>query len=87
MPRARELRPTQARARGIPNQQCKRHGGRTGTQILQLEFEYKFFDRYNWDGGKSVTLFGVTITDEFMARFHREGLAKEFDMYGSTKKP
>ncbi|HLM60829.1 MAG TPA: hypothetical protein VK308_08500 [Pyrinomonadaceae bacterium] len=57
-----------------------------GRKSYSLEFEYKFFDRYNWDGGKSVTLFGVTITDEFMARFHREGLAKEFDMYGSYKK-
>ncbi|HEY3225743.1 MAG TPA: hypothetical protein VGK61_01950, partial [Planctomycetota bacterium] len=47
----------------------------------QLNFEYKFFDRYNWDGGKKVTLFGIEITDEFMARFHREGLAMEFDCW------
>lgn len=57
-----------------------------GRKSYSLEFEYRFFDRYNWDGGKQVTLFGVTITDEFMARFHREGLAQEFDMYGSYKK-
>jgi hypothetical protein len=49
----------------------------------ELDFEYHFFDRYNWDGGKSVTIFGVTITDAFMGRFHREGLAKEYDMYGT----
>lgn len=49
----------------------------------EVEFEYKFYDRYNWDGGKSVTIGGVTITDEFMAEFHREGLAREFDCYGS----
>lgn len=56
-----------------------------GRKSYSLEFEYKFFDRYNWDGGKSVTIFGQKITDEFMGRFHREGLAKEFDMYGSYK--
>lgn len=54
-----------------------------GQKSYELDFEYKFFDRYNWDGGKSVDIFGVTITDEFMGRFHREGLAKEFNMYGS----
>ncbi len=57
-----------------------------GQKSYTLEFEYKFYDRYNWDGGKSVTLFGQVITDKFMGRFHREGLAKEFDMYGSYKK-
>jgi len=51
----------------------------------RLDFEYKFFDRYNWDGGKKVTLFGIEITDEFMARFHREGLAMEFDCWGSVR--
>ena len=56
-----------------------------GRKSYSLEFEYKFYDRYNWDGGKEVEIFGVTITDEFMARFHREGLAREFDMYGSYK--
>lgn len=58
----------------------------SGKRSYELEFEYKFFDRYNWDGGKSVEIFGVTITDEFMGRFHREGLAKEFNMYGSVKR-
>jgi peptidoglycan hydrolase-like protein with peptidoglycan-binding domain len=52
----------------------------------RLEFEYKFYDRYNWDGGKQVTIGPVTITDEFMAEFHRQGLAREFDMFGSIKR-
>jgi hypothetical protein len=56
-----------------------------GRKSYTLEFEYRFYDRYNWDGGKSVTIFGQTITDEFMGRFHREGLAREFDMYGSYR--
>lgn len=57
-----------------------------GTRAYRMEFEYKFFDRYNWDGGKKVNIFGIEVTDEFMARFHREGLAREFDCYGSVSK-
>lgn len=52
----------------------------------ELQFEYKFFDRYNWDTGKSVTIAGITITDKFMGDFHRQGLAQEFDMTGSIKR-
>lgn len=51
-----------------------------------LEFEYKFFDRYDWDGGKSVTIAGVPITDELMGTFHRQGLAQEFEMTGSMER-
>ena len=51
-----------------------------------LEFEYKFYDRYNWDGGKQVTILGQVVTDQFMGEFHRQGLAREFDMFGSMKK-
>ena len=56
-----------------------------GTRNFSLEFEYKFYDRYNWDAGKSVTLFGIKITDKFMGEFHRQGLAQEFDCVGSIK--
>lgn len=31
---------------------------------------------------KKVTYAGIEITDEFMGEFHRQGLAKEFKMYG-----
>ena len=51
-----------------------------------LEFEYKFYDRYNWDGGKQVTILGHVVTDEFMGEFHRHGLARVFDLRGSVKK-
>jgi RHS repeat-associated protein len=51
-----------------------------------LEFQYKFYDRYNWDTGKSVTILGQTVTDQFMGDFHRQGLAREFDMRGAVKK-
>lgn len=51
-----------------------------------LLFEYKFYDRYNWDKGKSVTILGITVTDAFMGEFHRQGLAREFDMRASVKR-
>jgi peptidoglycan hydrolase-like protein with peptidoglycan-binding domain len=50
-----------------------------------LDLEYKFFDRYNWDTGKHVEINGIEITDAFMGEFHREGLAREFDMFGSLR--
>lgn len=53
---------------------------------LALDFEYKFYDRYNWDKGKKVKLFNITITDEFMGEFHRQGLAKEFECFGSFRR-
>ncbi|MFC1642583.1 peptidoglycan-binding protein [Myxococcota bacterium] len=57
-------------------------GGRQYT----LDFTYKLFDRYNGDAGKSVTVFNVTITDEFMGEFHRQKLAKKFGCVGSFQR-
>ena len=55
-----------------------------------MRFEFKFFDRYNWDKGKSVTINisgkPLQVTDLFMGEFHRMGLAKEFNMTGSVQK-
>jgi hypothetical protein len=33
-----------------------------------------------------VTIAGKTITDEFMTEFHKQGLAKAFDCYGSFRR-
>ena len=57
-----------------------------GGPEYELDFEYRFYDRYNWDAGKSVTFAGITVTDVFMGEFHRQGLAKEFDCHGSIKR-
>ena len=57
-----------------------------GQRSYTLSFEYRFYDRYNWDGGKSVTILGITVTDAFMAEFHKQGLAQEFDCFGSFKR-
>jgi hypothetical protein len=59
--------------------------GPAGRQY-SLDFEYKFYDRYNWDKGKKVTIAHITITDHFMGEFHRQGLAQEFDCFGSFKR-
>jgi hypothetical protein len=57
-----------------------------GQRSYELDFTYKFYDRYNWDGGKAVTLFGIKITDHFMGEFHRQGLAREFDCFGAVRR-
>jgi Putative peptidoglycan binding domain len=59
---------------------------RSGRCEYVLDYEYKVFDRYNWDGGKAVELFHITITDEFMGEFHRQGLAREYSCHGSLKR-
>jgi hypothetical protein len=64
-------------------------GDRRAPRKYRLDYEYKIADRYNWDGGigvgKKVVIYGITITDKFMGEFHRQGLAKEFNMRGSIK--
>ncbi|WP_422960177.1 hypothetical protein [Undibacterium sp. Xuan67W] len=56
-----------------------------GITTYVLDFEFHFYDRYNWDGGKSVTIAGIQITDAFMQKFHRQCYAKEFDVRGLFK--
>ncbi len=58
---------------------------KSGQRKYRLDYEYKAADRYNWDVGKKVKIFSVTITDKFMGEFHRQGLAREFNMTGSIK--
>ena len=58
----------------------------SGKLIYSLDFEYHFYDRYNWDKGKAVNIGPVTITDEFMGSFHRQGLAREYDAVGLIKR-
>jgi hypothetical protein len=52
----------------------------------EMDFVYKFYDRYNWDKGKKVNIIGIEVTDQFMGEFHRQGLAREFDCVGSVKR-
>ena len=58
----------------------------SGQLAYRIEYEYKFYDRYNWDAGKSVTFANITVTDHFMGEFHRQGLAREFNCLGSMRR-
>ncbi|MEV7770676.1 hypothetical protein [Kitasatospora sp. NPDC086791] len=43
-------------------------------------------DRYNWDSGKATDVPGVgQVTDHDIQRLHKTGLAREFDMGGTSK--
>jgi len=59
--------------------------GKSGLRY-EVDFEYHFFDRYNWDGGKVVNIGDIVVTDEFMGEFHLQGLAREFDCFGRIKR-
>ncbi|MBD7918514.1 hypothetical protein H9657_09520 [Cellulomonas sp. Sa3CUA2] len=41
-------------------------------------------DRYNWDGGKGVTIGPLDVTDEQLAELHRAGVAQEFTATGES---
>lgn len=55
-------------------------------RTFSVDFQYKFYDRYNWDAGKSITFAHITVTDKFMGEFHRQGIAQEYDCYGSFQR-
>ena len=58
--------------------------GNPGGQ-LELWVRMLYYDRYNWDKGKSVTLPVVgEVTDESLGELHKSGLAQEYDMYGTS---
>ncbi len=57
----------------------------SGNKAYKMDFILNCADRYNWDKGKSVKFFDIEITDEFMGSFHRQGLAKEFNLRGQMK--
>jgi peptidoglycan hydrolase-like protein with peptidoglycan-binding domain len=58
----------------------------SGRREYVLDFEYKVYDRYNWDHGKSAEVFGITIRDDMVGDWHRQGLAQEYDLFGSLKR-
>lgn len=59
--------------------------GENGRPKVTLDYQANVWDRYNWDEGKSTTFpGGVVIPDSEMGRLHKTGLAREFDMRGSS---
>ncbi|NJM62212.1 MAG: hypothetical protein HC849_21640 [Oscillatoriales cyanobacterium RU_3_3] len=55
-----------------------------GETTVKMTTQIHVFDRYNWDGGKSVNIGGIKITDEALAELHKVGLAKEYNINGSS---
>ena len=50
-----------------------------------VAYQIHIYDRYNWDDGKSTDIAGVTVTDKSMADLQTAGLAREYDIEGSSK--
>lgn len=55
-----------------------------GQPRVHVESQIDVADRYNWDEGKETKIGPITITDEQMAGLQTAGLAREFDIKGSS---
>ncbi|MCH8622835.1 hypothetical protein [Undibacterium sp. TS12] len=49
---------------------------------FSMDFDLHFFDRYNWDKDKKLHLEGFSVKDNTMGTYHRQGLAREFNLVG-----
>jgi RHS repeat-associated protein len=58
---------------------------KSGRRTFTLDFEFELYDRYNWDKGKGVKIGAFTVTDDFMAQFHRQGYAREYNIVGTYR--
>ncbi|MFI5649625.1 hypothetical protein ACIA71_00220 [Streptomyces anulatus] len=58
--------------------------GADGKPEVSIDYQVNVWDRYNWDPGKATPIGPTTVTDADMARLHTTGLAREFDMRGSS---
>ncbi|GAB2734008.1 hypothetical protein [Amycolatopsis magusensis] len=53
---------------------------------VEVDHRTQVFDRYNWDvkEGKAIEIGGVEIKDDVQAQLHRAGMAKEYNLVGSS---
>lgn len=52
----------------------------------RLDFEFHFFDRYNWDGGKTTPLTDhIQVKDDLLQELHRRCYAREYDVRGLSR--
>ncbi|EDX23622.1 conserved hypothetical protein [Streptomyces sp. Mg1] len=58
--------------------------GPDGKPQVSIDYQVNVWDRYNWDQDKATPIGPTTVTDADMARMHTTGLAREFDMRGSS---
>ncbi|MFI7664124.1 hypothetical protein [Nocardia sp. NPDC049526] len=52
---------------------------------ITAEYQLHVHDRYNWDGDKSTEIAGITVSDKRMGALHTAGLAREYDIAGSSQ--
>lgn len=52
---------------------------------VTVEYRSHLYDRYNWDKGKETHIGPITVTDERMGALQRAGLAREYDIMGSSQ--
>lgn len=55
-----------------------------GPWRYEVSTRVNLYDQYNWDGGKSTQIGPITVTDEELARLHRQGLAREYRNQGRS---
>ncbi len=55
-----------------------------GPWRYQASTRVNVFDQYNWDGEKSTNIGPFEVTDEELARLHRQGLAQEYRNQGRS---
>lgn len=55
-----------------------------GPWRYEVSTRVNLYDQYNWDGGKSTDIGPITVTDEELARLHRQGLAREYRNQGRS---
>ena len=58
-----------------------------GSAHVEITSQLNVFDRYNWDGGKAVTIGPITVTDDQMGQLHKVGLAQEYEVRGTARGP
>jgi hypothetical protein len=55
-----------------------------GSWRYEVSTRVNLYDQYNWDGGKSTDIGPITVTDDELARLHRQGLAREYRNQGRS---
>ncbi|WP_380279388.1 hypothetical protein [Kitasatospora purpeofusca] len=58
--------------------------GPGGDPVVSMQYQVNVWDRYNWDTGKSTNIAGVNVADSDMQGLHQTGLAREYDLGGSS---
>ncbi|MEV6279668.1 hypothetical protein [Nocardia sp. NPDC051832] len=61
-----------------------REGAGGAAPSVIAEYRIHIYDRYNWDSGKTTQIAGRTVTDKQLGELHTAGLAREYDIEGTS---